>query len=421
MNKKEKRTMKTNEILNKIEAACTGGISAIRVITRLTPVANGDKVFPPTYTGDKDVEKNPPPRYHEEERLIDGKKINVVVLDSVQSQANRLEHSLLRAFDTEECEFPLLSVEIPNHSRVTALDAPHRVHDAIFRDSEYKENGQEELLPFRQSSIGRAIVKAAINNATAFFEYCPTALIFGTWDSTAGEGTRGTKIQRALTSEIVGINAVTGKRSGSRIDPLGIEDVVKVYRHETDFWTLDEKSASGEKRPEFGEGNKKGKPSAINHGNIPPSLTLTGGVTISEAVQTTVLSFVQLRRLRFPSIKQNKSDVTAKAEHHSNRDVAGRTVLATLALYAIALQMEEGYDLRSRCQLIPLEGTQFEFVGPTAADVHTFTLERATAKQLFDDAYSKAKEASLEWQAGLIELYPSAKLLALVHRSHPEN
>jgi CRISPR-associated protein Csb1 len=120
--------------------------------------------------------------------LIDGQEVNVVVLDSVQSQANRLEEALLKAFDSGQCDLPMISVTIPNHGRITTLDAPHRVSDAIFRDSLYKE--QDILQPFHQSMVGMRIVNARVSNATAFFETCPTVLIFGTWDSHSGRGIR---------------------------------------------------------------------------------------------------------------------------------------------------------------------------------------------------------------------------------------
>lgn len=416
--------METKEILDKIESACAGGVSAIRAVTKLTPIANGDKIFPPTYAGEGE---NAPPRYHDETRLVDGEKINVVVLDSIQSQANRLEQVLLSALDAGECRLPLLFVEIPNHGRITALDAPHRVHDAIFRDSEYKEDN-EERKPFQKSSIGQEIVKASISDATALFKYCPTALIFGSWNSHGGGGVRSTKIQRALTSEIVGINAVPGNRSASRIDPLGIEKAdITVYEHDGDMWTLDEVLAKRDKNNnpiKFGE---KGKPSEIGHGNVKPTVSTQGGVTVAGATQTVILSFVQLRRLRFPGEKhsqdpegQNASkgagSLNVSAEN-PERHIAARAVLATLALYAVALQMEEGYDLRSRCQLIPVEQPQFEFVGPIASDEQPFTLDRVIAKQLFQDACKKAEAAGLRWREGLIELLPSSKLLELIHRS----
>jgi CRISPR-associated protein Csb1 len=211
-----------------------------------------------------------------------------------------------------------------------------------------------------------------------------------------------------LTSEIIGLNAVPGHRTGSRIDPLGIErNAARIFQHETDHWTLDPAQARRNERGEplsFGDG----RPSEIGHGNVTPNISLPGGVTISEAVQTTVLSFIQLRRLRFPD-----DDSRSTFE----RDMAGRAVLAALALYAIVLQREEGYDLRSRCLLLPKDHTTFEFVGPTATDVEQFTIDPRTANELFNNSYAKAVAAGLCWQTGLIELTPSAKLLELVRLS----
>jgi CRISPR-associated protein Csb1 len=208
-----------------------------------------------------------------------------------------------------------------------------------------------------------------------------------------------------LTSEIIGLHAVPGHRTGSRIDPLGIErNTARIFQHETDYWTLDSDQARRNERGEsllFGDG----RPSEIGHGNVPPTISLPGGVTISEAVQTTVLSFIQLRWLRFPD-----------ANSHSTfeRDIAGRAVLAALALYAVVLQREEGYDLRSRCLLLPRDHTTFEFVGPIATDVEQFAIGPRAANELFNNAYAKAVAAGLRWQTGLIELTPSAKLLELV-------
>lgn len=392
--------MDADQLLEKLTQACQAKASALRVITRLLPAGTQtDKVFPPTYASDK---KNDP-RYHSETRLSDGREVKVVVLDSVQAQANSLEEALLTAFDANECDIPVLSVDIPGHGRITALDAPHRVSDAIFRDS------LSEGVAFRESVIGKAVVQARVNNATAFFQYCPTALIFGTWDSHGGEGVRSAKVQRALTSEIVGLNAVFGRRSASRHDPLGIvKTAADIYRHATDHWTLDESQAALNEKREPVKMGKEGKPSEIGHGNVTPTLSEAGGVTISEAIQTTVLSFVQLRRLHFPAQGNQVS---------SERDVAGRTVLAALALYAIVLQLEEGYDLRSRCLLLPAEQPQFELLGSTIAEIEKFTLDKAVVKQAFNRAYEHAKEAGLTWQAGIIQLTPSNKLVELVRRS----
>lgn len=371
--------------------------TAARVVVRLSPIGGPcDKVFPPTYEGGQ---------YAFEKRIIDSQTVDTVLLDSVQSQANRLEEALLQAFQSGQCNIPVLGVRIPGHGLITTLDAPHRVSDAIFRDSLW------DGVPFRKSENGKRIISSRANNATAFYEFCPTALLFGTWDSQGGQGVMGARIARSLVSEIVGLHAVRGRRTSSRIDPLGIQkDAAVIYRSATGTWTLDEASAAKENgKPKlFGE---KGKPSEINHGNVLPSITEEegpGGVTIREAVQTTVLSFAQLRQLCFP---------LANGKSSSERDTAGRAALAALGLYAITLQWKQGYQLRSRCQLLPTTSPQFEFIGTTASDVETVALDDQSAKAIFDQAREHAESLGLSWKSGLIELTPQEQLVKLVKLS----
>ncbi len=393
-----------------LNSAVVGNAAAVRIVTRLSPAGGeGDKVFPPTYKHpDKDQSM-----YAVEDRRIDGRQVPTVLLDSAASQANRMEEALLRAFERSECDIPILSVTIPRpgstSTRVTVLDAPHRVSDAIFRDSEM--DGKR----FRDSPLGKQIIVARMDNATALFRFCPTALIFGFWDSQSESGVHGAKVPRALVSEIVGLDVVAGRRTASRVDPLAISaSAAKVYKSEEGMWTLDEKEAVKEKNKPvlYGKKSKAGKPSAINHGNVTPTVSKEdepGGVTIAEAVQTTVLSLPQLRRLRFPDPETGKSS--------PERDTAGRVVLAALALYATALQREDGYFLRSRCHLVPLAPPRCELVGATSQEVEPFSFTAASARQVFEDAYQQARKLGLSWKSGLIELQPAGKLVELVRRS----
>src|SRR5215472_7043398 len=128
-------------------------------------------------------------------------------------------------------------------------------------------------------------------------------------------------------------------------------------------------SVGGLARPSASSGAllERKEPSVVNHGNVTPSVSRDdepGGVTLAEAVQTTLLSLPQLRRLRFPDPETGKCS--------PERDAAGRTVLAALALYAVALQREDGYFLRSRCHLVPAAPPRCELVGETAQDVQSF-------------------------------------------------
>jgi CRISPR-associated protein Csb1 len=392
--------MKPQELLDRLTKACRGGMTAVRVVTRLAPVGgDGDKVFPPTYEGGK---------YATEKRRVDGHDVDAVLIDSVQSQANRMEAALLEAVRQGDCHIPLLEVTVPRRQGktvVTALDAPHRAFDAIFRDSLL--GGKK----FRDSPLGKRLVGARLDNATALFEACPTALIFGVWDSTGGGGVSGAKVARAVTSEIVGLNAVSGRKSSSRIDPLAIpRDAAVIYKSEADLWTLSPDEAVKDKKNNP-EKLGTGRPSEINHGNVLPSVSgdgQPGGVTISEAVQTTVLSFPQLRRLRFPDPESDKAS--------PERDVAGRAVLAALALYAIARQREEGYFLRSRCHLVPLEPARYEVLGSTAKDVEELDLSLETIGEALALAVKQAKKVGLTWREGVIELEPADKLVELVRR-----
>jgi CRISPR-associated protein Csb1 len=393
-----------------LRTAVAGNASAVRILTRLGPAGGeGDKIFPPTYKHpDKDGGM-----YAIEKRRIGGEEVPTVLLDSVASQANRMEEALLRSVEKGECNLPVLSVTIPRAgdatSRVTVLEAPHRLTDAIFRDSDL--DGKR----FRTSPIGKLLAAARMDNATPLLRFCPTALIFGYWDSQSESGAQGARLARALTSEIIGLDAVPGRRTSSRVDPLGIiATAAKIYRHDEDQWTLDEDQATKEKNKPvlYGKGSKAGKPSAINHGNITPSVSdedEPGGVTISEALQTTVLSLPQLRRLRFPDPETQASS--------PERDVAARTVLAALALYAVAAQQADGYFLRSRCHLVPLEPARAELVGATAQQVESFALTPESALQTLQDCCEQAKKVGLAWRGGFIELQPTPKLVELVRRS----
>ena len=393
--------------------------AALRLRAKLGGVGgDGDKVFPATYVGGV---------YAVEDRRIDGKVVRCVLLDSVQSQANRMEDALLDAFlptwreldpkvdgadGVVRSDLPILAVHIENHGWVTSLTAPHRIHDAIIRDSEIEEtvNGEPEKVRFRESTIGKQIVAARINDAAAFYKHCPTALIFGTWDSTSGEGLNSAKVPRAVVSEIVGVDITAGVRTASRIDPLGIRaSSATVYRLKSDKndWTLDDSEAA-ESKPGQNEPFGKGKPSDINHGNVTPDIaTKPGGVTMAYALHTWTLSLTQLRRLRFPSKPLDERDQQVIA-----RNEAARTVLAALALYALALQQETGYWLRSRCELAPENQLVLEQIGGGEG---LFSLGTAAeARKILDEAIKEAAQLGLEWSKLVTVLTPTKKLQMLV-------
>lgn len=412
--------------LDLLKQACTTNGAAIRIRTKLLPVGGSDdKVFPPTYAGDKHAV------YAVETRRIDGREVRTVLLDSVQSQANRMEDALLQSIEEKRLQIPVLEVNFENafegRNKVTSLDAPHRIADALIRDSLVVS---ENKTPFAKSTIGKKFSASSYADATALYEYCPTALIFGVWDSHGSGGGLGNKFARALVSEIVGLDVIEGVRTGGRLDPYNIGSKIegKIYEHKdpSEKWTFDEKEAALDNKGKpilAGTQKKKGKPSAIGHGNIAPAIAseeiekgvfepYSGGVTIASALQTTVLSFPQLRRLRFPD-----ADGKLSAERNS----VGRVVLAALALHAIALQKSDGYLLRSRSQLVPVPKEPCKIVFIDAAgneeELSAESLSVETTKALLDTAVAEAVATQLVWQTEPVKMEPSAKLLELLRQS----
>ncbi len=402
----------------KLHGAVAGDAVALRSRITLQPAGGeGDKVFPPSYSVDGRAEH----KYAVEERQVGGdeRPSTTVLLDSVASQANRAEMGLLEGWERGELAFPVPYVDfseiggVTDFDKLTVLEAPHRLADAIFRDSLL------DCTLFRLSDIGVSITNATPRNATALFRFSPTSLLFGMWDSTGPKGGLGSKFQRAYVSEIVGFDVSVGRKVGSRIDPLQMEKVApedKAFKSadSSEVWTTNPDDAEKDKRgvpalaSRAGEGGEAGQPSKINHGNIVPSIDAqAGGVTISRALQTTVVSFAALRRLRFRGF-----DFEA--------EMAARSAVAALGVAAIAYQYENDFDLRSRCLLLPTHPPRLEMLGRDGSAGEVVDLNRGAAAEVLSAAAEHARDAGIGWESGTIRLKPAPKLLELIRRSRKQ-
>lgn len=393
---------------DELKTLVAGDTVAIRGTATLEPAGGpGDKIFPPTHAVD-DKNKKPGAKYAFETRRMGGQDVTCVLIDSVQSQANRMEEALQELWADRKIAVPVVSVDFssvaPEVGRVTSLTAPHRIADALLRDSLL--NGQL----FRLSEIGKSFTDASTKNATALFKVCPTGLVFGLWDSTGPKGGLGAKFQRALVSEIVGINAAKGSRTSSRIESTNIaKDAAVLYKaaNRDEMWTADQDQAllaNGEP-VKVGKKEKAGKPSAVVLGNIAPSIDeVAGGVTIDEAKHTVVLSLAALRRLGF-------AEGATKA----------RTVLAALGLLAVLASESRGHDLRSRCLLVPRKGCALKLEAVRRdGETTPLELDLTAAIELYNAAVAALPPGvKFEKPAGeaLAELTPSPKLADLVTRS----
>ncbi len=227
--------------------AVSGTGAAFRSVTKLQPVGQtGDRVFPATYKEGK---------YATEKRRLRGDDGNLgaavdcVLLNSVPSEANHAEEALLEAVRRERIHLPLIEVDfsgvngeltkpLPN---LTSLEVPHRLADAILRDSALADGTR-----FEKSTYAADWRKANLWNATPIYNLCPTALLFGLWGSPEKPGGLGAKFERAFVSEIVAVDTdPVADRFGFRIDPLSASSQVMLKKNEAGFEIVDPKTKGG--------------------------------------------------------------------------------------------------------------------------------------------------------------------------------
>jgi CRISPR-associated protein Csb1 len=91
--------------------------------------------------------------------------------------------------------------------------------------------------------------------------------------------------------------------------------------------------------------------------------------------------------------------------------------LAALGLCAATLAREQNQDLRSRCQLFPTAPFVWELLDEPGTEPKKFTLTRAEALSLYQEALAVAKKAGLPVAEDELVLTPSPQLIELVRRS----
>jgi CRISPR-associated protein Csb1 len=380
-----------------------GPYAAIRLTQRLTSSAgDGSKIYPPTFEGGV---------YCFEQRRIGGASVPCVLLDGVASCANRQEEALAALVEAKKIELPHFRTdfsEFPEVGEVTTLTAPHRVFDAIFRDSEL--DGK----PFTKHPLYAELSRSNVQNATSLLAHAPTALLFGAWDSTGSLGGLGNKFARVVVSEIIGVQVERGEtRGGVRVDPLAISSHVEIEIDKNKDWKpkgLVDKAGKGADR------SKGTRPSEVNHGNVLAKVeyegggterrSLKGGITCDYALQQSVITLAGLRRLRFP----------VDGKRNPAIDDAGRALLAALGLVALTSARERGYALRSRCDLVASGSSKFEILDQEGSSKEE-SLDSAGAIALYKDAVAHAKKLGLPWDAEPKKMKPQPKLSKLVSLS----
>ena len=355
-----------------------GDRAVLRWVVTYQPAGGvGSKIFPPTYPTSGD--RSP---YVLEERVVDGRLRPDVLLDSTPSQANRAEEALLRAHRAGVVQVPLMVVEHSGEAPValTSLEFPHRYADAYLRDSLL------DGVVFDKTELGRSLMAASLDDATALYSNDPGSLVFGAWNS--HRKGRQQKFPRVYASEVIGWDPVVGARSAGRLDPLNLQGAQKPGKA-GDGW---EYSPSATKV-------KGERLSEIGHGNVAPN-PQHGGVTISSAQRIATLSLAGLDRIGFGSVDAQAA-------------VAARAVLAAYTILADRLAFGRStLWLRSGCELV-VESERVEWVN-RGGDTEPVDIPLETAVELFSVARQHADKHGLGLSAQTVRLTPSKALAAAI-------
>ena len=368
----------------------------IRIDSDLEPLSGpGGLVKPAVYEGGT---------YQQDRRWAspsDAEPTQVIVIDNVPSQANRLEEALRRnrpstsipEFVLDLSDLPHLPAHLPRS--LSSLEFPHRNADAYLRDAEL---GGEDFL---KTKIGEAIFGATAQTCGPLMAWFPQALLYGFWQSHLGKKRQNTKHARAWVSEIIGWQPASTETRvlGLKGDALNLNTDAVVTSNPDDRTTW-----------EVGKGAKSDKLSEIGHGQVPfmRNDAPAAAVSFARVTQRATVSFAQLRRV---SLGGDSGEA----------DAAVRALLVALGLRAHQLAFGRGFALRSGAELRPRSttATWLGAEGDKTIDLGGVETTRALLESAREHAESHG--APLDgWGKPPTRLTPKANLSAAIRSTWPE-
>jgi CRISPR-associated protein Csb1 len=224
-----------------------GGPAALVIREHLMPVEGRDGVlFPATFAAGDGF----PGGYN-----IDGPfngqpdGENVCLIDSVGSQANRVEPEFAKK--PYESLVPQIIIRAGDARQVNLLDAGHRAGDAVARCTELA------------GDIKGAFQHVLKGDAKPLAKVAPTSLLFGVWDSRDTQA----KLPRVVGSTIRAFNVRKLTRGAVYIPPLDYS-ALEVFSEE------DKAKAEGDKKSPLAQRGFVHNPASGSHGGV----IATGGI-----------------------------------------------------------------------------------------------------------------------------------------------
>ena len=336
----------------------------------------------------------------------DGEPTQVIVIDNVPSQANRLEEALRRnrestsipEFVLDLSDLPRLPAHLPQS--LSSLEFPHRNADAYLRDAEL--DGQD----FLKTEVGRAIFGATAQICGPLIAWFPQALLYGFWQSHLGKKRQNTKHARAWVSEIIGWQPASTETKvlGLKGDALNLntDDLVTSNPDDRTVWEVGKGARIA--------GAKSDKLSELGHGQVPfmGKDASAAAVSFARVTQRATVSFAQLRRV---SLGGDSCEA----------DAAVRALLVALGLHAHQLAFGRGFALRSGAELRPgsTTATWLGADGDESIDLGGAKTTHALLMSAREHAASRGVPLD-GWGAPATRLTPKANLSAAIRSTWPE-
>jgi len=277
------------------------GPAALVIKEHLMPVEGHDGViFPPTFApGDGfpgGYNIDPPPTKDDP-----WKTPNVCIIDTVGSQANRIEPIFA------EGEYAALIPQIvinAGEKQVNILEAGHRAGDALMRCSELQE------------PLHTAFIEVLSHNAEPLAKIAPTSLVFGVWDSRDTQA----KLPRLVSSTIRAYNVEKLTRGAVYVPPVD-------YAALAVFSEADKAKAEGNKKNPLAQRGFVHNPASGGHGGV----IAKGGIRREASLSLSALQLL-------------------KAGTDEERTLTLRRYILGLAL--VAFTANSSCYLRQGCQIV---------------------------------------------------------------------
>ncbi len=345
---------------------------AIVLTETLQPSEGKDAIiFPPTYA----VKKAPHPYQIDvmrqditPQQAKPGEEVNNCLIDSVGSQANRMESCF---------KMPSLSMLVPQveiklkvkgeeDQVVNLLDVGHRIADGAVRFSGLRDDVTNAITKMRDEA-----------NAFELAQLAPTSLLFGFWDSRPE--TTMFKHARIISSTIRATNVSVITRS-AQFNPAF--DPAKIGR--ADEVTDETETAQPDEEDTGKAGDGKDPMSKLGLRSA-PAVGTHGGVRVyGQIIRRTQINLVALRALAATTKKDNAIVIDKEKTMKLRRYILGLALTAS--------QVQQNYALREGCMLVRTGAPQLNLIytDPSEKSKTTYDFN-------FDTILSFTKQAAADF------------------------